>query len=252
MTAAGLLAAVVAVAAWRRIGWRNGLRRVVETLRAAPLGILLQYLIWYCAMLGVTLFLVDATTPIDQRIISPAYTTLLVLVVVWLATWGERGMRAWAAAAAVALLCALVVSYGLRTALGVPSLRLEQRGFTNPGWVSAGSLDAIRDLPPGILIYTNNLEALEFFYQRGGTIIPFSIDAVTRLPVESYERWLAEMRERLQAGTAVLILFDRRADDVELPRALIEGTDLWYEQHEVRIYVGAGGAQRLGDAPQTQ
>jgi len=180
------------------------------------------------------------------------YTSLLVLAAVSLASWRERGPGDWARPAATALVGALIVSYGVRTALALPSMRLEQRGFTNPGWVLAGSLDAIRGLPQDMLIYTNNLEALEFFYGRGGTIIPFSIDAVTRLPVASYERRLRQMREGLHAGTAVLILFDRQADDIELPRALIEGTDLWFEQHDVRIYVGGGGAERLGNAPNPQ
>jgi hypothetical protein len=245
MAGIALLAAIGAILAWRRIGVRN----VAAARWASPQGILIQHVAWYSGMLVLTLFAVDATTPVDQRILSPVYLSTLLLGVISLASWRERSRSHWAGLAIPILVGALVLSYGMRSVLVLRTLQASQRGFTNPGWVAMGSLDAIRDLPSDILIYTNNLEALEFFYRRGGTIIPFSVDAVTRLPVGSYEAWLQQMRERLHSGAAVLILFDRRADGVELPSALIEGTDLWYEQGETRIYVGSGGAARLGSPP---
>jgi hypothetical protein len=249
MAGVALVAVIAAILACRRKGTRSALRRFAAAPWESPQRIVTQHVVWYSGMLVLTLFAVDATTPIDQRILSPVYVSIIILAVLSLASWDGWARVGWARLAVPALVGAIIISYGARSAFVLRALQAGQRGFTNPGWVSMGTLDAIRDLPSDILIYTNNLEALEFFYGRGGTIIPFSVDAVTRLPVAPYESWLGQMRERLRAGAAVLILFGRRADDVELPSALIQGTELWYEQGGARIYVGPGGTERLGPPP---
>jgi hypothetical protein len=244
-----LVAAIAAILALRRTGVRSALRRIAAVPWASPRGILAQHVVWYSGMILLTLFVVDATTPVDQRILSPAYVSILLLAAISLALLQERGKSSRMRSAVPVILGALLISYGVRSAAVLRTLQATQRGFTNPGWVSMGDLEAIREIPSDILIYTNNLEALEFFYGRGGTIIPFPVDAVTRLPVATYDSWLSQMREGLRTGAAVLILFGRRADDVELPSALIAGTELWYEQGGARIYVGPGGAERLGYPP---
>jgi hypothetical protein len=223
-------------------GVKTAATSLMSMLWLSPSGLLILYVLAYSGLLAATLLLFDATTPVDQRILSPICLSLIVLGALAVespsssSAQGSRGML-------IAALCGLAItSYGIRTARLIPVLRDEGLGFANRGWVDAGNVAEIRCLPRDTLVYTNNLEALEFFYGRGGYITPLPVDAVTQLPWRDYDQQLAAMQEALRQGDAVLILFGREADGVELPAELILGLDLWLDGPGVKVYVGQGFA----------
>ena len=69
-------------------------------------------------------------------------------------------------------------------------------------------LAIIKDLPPDVAIYSNSPPAVYLVTGRASRVIPTTINPVSGLPRTGYEQSLAEMREELLAGRAVLALFD--------------------------------------------
>jgi hypothetical protein len=161
----------------------------------------------YLGLILISRFFMDATTPLDNRIASPIYLTLLIFLAsifpsLWRALSGKPGIR-------IALICGVVllmVSYGIRVAHETGEHAAEQRGGLASAW-RQGPVREIWDLPPETVIYTDDLERLYYFYGRGGYQVQREVDSVTGLPRSDYDSQLAEVRRALDSGDAVLFLF---------------------------------------------
>jgi hypothetical protein len=86
-------------------------------------------------------------------------------------------------------------------------------GYASWRWRQAEVLTIIRDLPPDVAIYSNSPPAIYHVTGRASRVIPTPVNPTSRQPRENYERSLAEMREELLAGRAVLALFN--VSDIE-------------------------------------
>lgn len=227
------------------VALRSQPRAILRRLSGLPWltlrGLLILYILVYAMVVFVSLSFFDATIPVDQRIASPVYVSFLILGCAWLGDLWLRPARPLLRAAVVLLVATCLVSYSVRSLGLIEQLQESGRGFASEGWQSSGDVRAVRDLPRDFLIYTNNLEALEFFYGRGGTIIPFEIDAVTRLPRADYLSRREEMRQTLHENQGALVLFMRRADGTDLSLELVEGLRLIAQEHGVSVYLGQPG-----------
>jgi hypothetical protein len=119
-------------------------------------------------MASISLF--DASTPLDIRITLPMYVTLLLYVLTHLPSdpgWYLTPRRNWLALAAIIL---LVGSYGYRTVVMASELSKDARGYAMQLLVSSSQIELIHQLPDDTVIYSNNLEAMYYFYI---TLMPF-------------------------------------------------------------------------------
>jgi hypothetical protein len=101
-------------------------------------------------------------------------------------------------------------------------------------------VDIVRALPGDLLIYTNSIGPLEYFYGRGSVSIPLPGDPVTRQVVGSYAQDLQKMRERIGRGDAVMILFFATPGEGRIPLELAQGSRLLCDENGVKLYVGDG------------
>jgi hypothetical protein len=235
------------------IFWRRGRRSLAEKLKSISWldvrGLLVLYVLSYSGVLLISLSLLDAWTPLDERITSPLYVSLLVLLVGAVSEWWST-FRTWILRLALALSMALLlVSYVQRSVGLVSQLRLGAQGYASNRLGAAGDLEVIRSLPTDILIYSNSLPPLEFFYRRGGLMIPLPGDPVTTLPVHDYQDRLVEMRRIIQEGSGVMILFFAEPDGSRIPSELSLGLERWHQEDGVTIYVGEGFERTLDNKP---
>jgi hypothetical protein len=179
------------------------------------------FVLAYAGVLLGNLLLLDSSTPLDARILSPLLAALVPLGAAWLVrVWsgGQLPVRSLAAVLALVLLAGFAADG--RQLLDQGWLR--GWGFSHRAWQNSPLLQAVRDLPP-MTLYTNEPDLVYFQTGRPSYIIFGSTDPVTGLPRQGYEEWLNLAKDTLAHGGAALVLvnFERLMADPE-DRAMVD------------------------------
>lgn len=205
LSIAGLLLVLVAII-WLD---RQRIRQALVRLGTCPsLGaLMLVYLVTYLSQVVLSISLFDYSTPLDDRILSPVFVCILVLVVILLSRlWSlpSRPMR-WVGVG----LSLVMLAYSTVGAISqVQKLQADGQGFTRTKWQDSSLMESIRDLPPEIQVYTNEYSLVWFWTGRAAYAIPSYYDPVTNQSRPTYPDDLAKMKEKIQHGAAVLALFN--------------------------------------------
>ena len=215
-------------------------RRLAGFLERDAISPVVLYFFAYLVVLVASLMLLDASTPIDQRLASPLLSLTIVLLAsalpwVWRAPVG-KGLLRLALVLGVTLF--LVSSLSRRQWL-VRSIRYEPRGLAAPLWAESGVSDVLGGLPGDIVLFADNPEILYFISGRGAFGLPTRFDNVTMRERTDYTASLADLRRRLSARGGAVVLFSDPQGALEasaiedVTRDLI----LVYEGGEAQVYV---------------
>jgi len=196
--AASLIALVVrAYREDRLLGWRPMSR--FEAILGLNVAV-------YLAQLAISISFFDASTPVDNRILSPVYVSVIALVLLLLAhNWSTLGRGA--RAGLVAYLTIFVVSNTSSLVAHSLNYRMEGLGYSHRSWQDSRLIRMVRELPD-VPIYTNGIAELYIHASRSAYPIPWRIDRETQEVMKDYEQQLEIMRLRLREEDARLILFD--------------------------------------------
>jgi hypothetical protein len=66
----------------------------------------------------------------------------------------------------------------------------------------------LRSLPADVQIYTDEPAAVYLYTGRGNYVLPDRFDSATALPRGNFDQGVAQMRQQILDGKAVLALFD--------------------------------------------
>lgn len=165
------------------------------------------FVLIYWLFLIVSVSLLDASIPINDRILSPVYLMLLAL---GMTGWGKALNFARGAVRRIALVglivwMPLLVWDGITTA---QTLRQEGQGFAHRAVQTTRLWSWLTNLPPQTVLYSDRPAIIHIYAKRPCLPLPTPIDPVQAQPRADYAADLAEMKARIQAGQAVLILFD--------------------------------------------
>lgn len=207
-----LLLAVGWAAASVAVRTRNGRKGDRRAPRAdlARLPILLGiFIASYLGLLIVAISFVDQAL-LDERTLSPVFVTGLILVSCMAADRWRSGRLSRSFRVCAVLVAGYLASlYAFHGGAVVIDGYREGFGYAAERWRTSETIRGVEALPHGLLIYSNFPNAVYIFTGRPATLIPMKIDYVSGLHVEAYSRQLFEMRDRLQQGKAVLVIFDR-------------------------------------------
>jgi hypothetical protein len=196
-----LIGAAGAGIAWRL--WRSG----KLPLRSSIESVLFGYALFHVAIVLVSLALVDAFIPIDNRILSPVHVAALVGAAS-LAGRSWQHLRYPVGAVLVGLLVLLAGRQALLQAQLAARLSQQTLGYANPAIGESDLIQAVRQLPSDVPLVSNGLSSLYFWADRYCYAIPVRIDVESGLPRPTYEAELEAMRRRFRDEWAVLVLFD--------------------------------------------
>jgi hypothetical protein len=208
----------------------------------SSLGVLLAgSVLVYLATVSTSLYLFDASTPLDYRILSPIYVGILPLLVVTLAWfWEHKVALAKPAVVAAALLLMLA---SIDDAIDVVrSYRFHGIGLNAVRWRQSETLQALKDLSPAV-IYTNEWDLVYFHTGKSSYPVFNRFDAVTFRDRPQYDEWLAGAAEGLKQEGAALVLFGETWDgelsdyDREMFDGLTEGLAMLGEYADGIIFV---------------
>ncbi len=214
------LAAITALGFFWLLTWLRAERPLPRAWDAASqlAGVLAVHAFLYGGLLLVSLSFLDASTRLDDRILSPLWLTTLVLAGLALGRWLSAGVRsAWAKWVVAVLGLGLVFSGSMRTWDQAQSAYASGLGFNSRGWVTSPTVAWVRALDPSASLTSN--EAFPLYYLTGRPVYwaPEAIDPVKGEPRADLADELDAMRTRLASPDAYLVIFHPDSLRVEMP-----------------------------------
>ncbi len=207
------------------------------------------FVLVYGLFLVLSLTFVDASTPLDVRILSPAY--LMMMVAVFTLVGGVepaegRSRLSWYVLLGLGAL--LFVSYVGRSAIILKTMREEGRGFNARKWDTSELIVKVKEMDEDVIIYSSDALHLYFLTGRSGYPIPQKLNPVLDAEREEYLSDLELMRSRLKEPGAALVLFSESFDlyRPELPKIeeVVEGLVLYWNTRHGVIYIDPVNAEQ--------
>ncbi|MEO6435319.1 MAG: hypothetical protein ABIP55_06105, partial [Tepidisphaeraceae bacterium] len=181
--------------------------------------VLILFIACFIGLLVFSISFVDFHTPMDTRVLSPAFVAWVVLAACvvsrWLGTTKTRprvlaGVAAAALVAVIAWPSVKLPIQGVSAGGLIARLWREGDGFAHPMWRNSPTIAAVRQLRPELQIFTNAPGAIYLLTGRQFLLtIPAQISASSRLPNPEYAVLMARIGEELRAGRGVVVYLRR-------------------------------------------
>jgi hypothetical protein len=157
---------------------------------------LINFAIAYACVLALSIFIADAQTPLDRRILSPLYIALALCTVIWIASNTTRRLRvAWTA---LALLVVALNSWS--SILWLNLLSSQGVGFSSSLWRASPTMDYLRKQKTS-QVHTNAPDAVFLLAGTPAAMFPRHIDPGTRKMNPEYANQMLRVKEN--GGTVV-------------------------------------------------
>lgn len=160
--------------------------------------------------LGAVLFSMsffDASTKFQHRILSPLYVSWMILFVYGLHRLRQKTRIFPFLAFGLAVISLAFSSY--QSQITIDELNNSAGlGYGSWKWRQSVIMARLKNLPPEIVIYTNSPPAVYHVTGRASRVLPSPFNPVSGQMRGSYEQDLAQLRQDLLAGRAVLALFN--------------------------------------------
>ncbi|NMC53128.1 MAG: hypothetical protein GYA48_05790 [Chloroflexi bacterium] len=243
-----IAAALLGMAALVVLGLRKMNSSECSMLRRLVLGLLV-----FCGLYSALILLVSLTTyppiTIGSRMFSPVHLAFVWLVVLLVGALSVLNTsQSVLKTAGLAVLCLLAGWYGLRSLRIVQQNFSEGLGYQSLAWTNSETMRAVKDLPAGQLIVTNEETAILFLSGRASyplqEIFANSPDvSPARYGDGNLEEDAAE--KLFRDGKALLVVFDSLPQQVaglygdqaeSWAAALTEGLEVVYQAEDGAIY----------------
>jgi hypothetical protein len=199
------------------------------------------HILIYLGFLGITITFFDASTPLNDRILSVIYVPEMILfssAMAWL--WdsfhGKIPVLRWVLGVACLLLVLFSVKDGYAA---VKQLGSEGQGFAHRGIRDSAGIEAVRRLSPTI-IYSNKPGAIFLLTGESAYVVPTPTDPVTDQARSNFSDELAKMHQHIRDGQAVLVLFGLRdstdAGEVDLFTILADELNVRADYGDIIIF----------------
>lgn len=170
--------------------------------------LLVLFAVVYLSMVFVSLTLFDASTKLNDRILSPLYLVGIMagLIAVWNSTWVKE--HAYMRYGVIGI-CLIFIGINLLRSSDVSSsMRDEGKGFSGVEWRRSETVAAIAQLPPDTLLFSN--EAFAIYYLTGipSSWIPENYDPVKDQEDENYSQRIDLMRDEIITQKGALVIFN--------------------------------------------
>lgn len=242
----GIVVIVVLLLAWRFLT-RELTRRNPPAREPASIAALMLWLFLasYGLVLTTSLTFFDASTRLNDRILSPA---LMALILVGFFEMSRTVARERIGFRQALIPLALLTPLALTCVSASGALFFKSRGsglgFQSASWRNSETLRAVRALPYESQIYSNEAIPLSFFLGSPVYAVPEMIDPVLAQQRPGFEKQLLEMRQQLRRGESFLVLFHPRELRVEMPplEVLTEGLEVRGSYRDGMIYAAPEGS----------
>jgi hypothetical protein len=169
----------------------------------------------------------------DDRTLIPVHVVSIILVTCLVSKLLARFQgQHWIRIALVLAAIALLGSYSFRAASWFTRTQRDGQGYASRAWKESETIQRVKDLPPGIPIYSNAYDAIHYLTGRPAILIPEKVVFVTGQPNRNYEAELEKMGTTLRIKKGVLVYFNTLPERWYLPaeselRTRLSLTEVW-------------------------
>jgi hypothetical protein len=186
---------------FRDISWRS-----IDTLM--PLACLLL-IGFYLLFLYISITFLDASTPVDARLLSPilCITIVGVFSVMWTISKALKAPLVWW----TFLLCA-AFSILLKTPDAIRSAAAIQEngsGYTSKQWQNSATMEYVKVVPDTVKIFSNGPDVLSFLTEKEVSSLPDITFPVTRQANTQYDEQIDAMCKLITEKRALLVYFNQ-------------------------------------------
>jgi hypothetical protein len=203
------------------------------------------HIVSYILFMVVTISLLDASEPLNTRLLSVVYIPLIILFTSSLAwTWRFisklRGKQQLIGRIVFVFFCAGLIFTSVSDGIvAVKQLGREGLGYANRSFMESKAFEDIRNLPP-VQIFSNNPGSILLFTGKPATINPTPINPMTTLARPDYLQDVNDIRQLVVEGKAVLVLFDMNnksnPDKYSIFKTLTTGLPLMKDYGNVQMF----------------
>jgi hypothetical protein len=161
------------------------------------------YLFAYLASIVASMTMFDAATKFKLRIMAPVFVCLLILLV-YAGIWLRRRNRGVVIAFTIIFLGFSLYEQNLT----VSALAKGGIGYASFQWYDSEAMAFLRVLPDDVMIFTNEPGAVYLYTGRGAYVLPSGYDSARAEFLPGFEDGMRLMQEEINAGRAVLAIFD--------------------------------------------
>jgi len=213
-----ILLAATSYFAWRAAFPRFGDHAEArETRRTLPL-IFTAFGIAYLVFLWLSISLIDADTPADNRILQPALIALGVAAFTMFTTGLQHSLSRPTCLLLIGGMC-IIVTFNAAHAAQKRHQASEYgiRGYTSREWQSSKVMAAVKNLEAPIRIYSNGPHVIHFLSARTAFTIPLRASPTSLAANPRYTEQVSAMIDECRAGTAVIVQLNRHYLQWHLP-----------------------------------
>jgi 4-amino-4-deoxy-L-arabinose transferase-like glycosyltransferase len=188
-------------------------------------------------LLSLTFF--DASTKLNNRILSPVY--FIGIMMLFLLLWNGLDLNHSRTGTIIIVLLILgaISNNIVKSSELLTEMRLKGLGFTGRRWQSSETIEGVKELPIEGVLYSNEAFPIYFITGRPASWIPEKGDSVLGQENNAYDQKIEMMKAAIEETGGALVIFDSRMNpsvygsEDELTLGLV----LWKDTSDGAIYV---------------
>lgn len=203
-----LIAFVIIILAYLLRGGNNEANQEQKIEGKKFVTLMLAYAIIYLFLVTISLTLFDASTKLNDRILSPVLLSALLagLIAAFNIEWFEanRVFRY-----SIIILCLVFISINILRGFDIAnSMRIGGRGFSGREWRTSETIEGVSQLPADTLMFSNEAFAIYYLTGNSANWIPENYDPVKDQEDENYSQHINFMRDEIISQNGVLVIFN--------------------------------------------
>lgn len=171
----------------------------------------------YVAVIFVTIAFLDASTPLDTRILSPLFIFLTIVVITIMQSLSTVLQKPgiWIVFTVFTLiLVAVNINSTVASALNLSTNGI---GYNSRRWNTSKTLTRLKSMNPDVTVYSNLAEIVRFKSGIDAENLPQKVDPGSLIPNQNYQKQFSAMCKEIGLGKAFLAYFNEGDFFWELP-----------------------------------
>ena len=173
----------------------------------------------------------SVATKFKLRILSPVFVCLLILLIYVGIRLRDKNRNV-----TIVLTLILLGFSFYKQSITLDAWSKSGLGYASFQWYDSEAMTFLRELPDDVLIFTNEPGAVYLYVGRGAAVVPTGYDSARAEFVPGFEDGVARMQAEINAGRAVLAIFDHGENISSEVAALTEGLYLAHKSQGDSIY----------------
>lgn len=168
----------------------------------------LIYSLMYIIFLIVSISFFDAHTPLDYRILLPAFLALTAagIIIAW--SLSEEQNRRWIRHVFIFLLLASSCINAIPAVVTAVNINKNGSGYTSRYWNDSQTIACLSDFPEVRVIYSNGPDVIRFLTGKEAVMIPEKLSADTLKKNDGYENEMRRMIRKCKEEGALIVYFN--------------------------------------------